>query len=311
MSEERRPTPGPEPPERSTSTVDQSFQPGGAPPQPAGEETYCYGHPKTPTRLRCSRCDRPICGRCAIPATVGQHCPECVAQARRSAPRVRSAMRARAPATVTIVVVSVIFYLAQRVVPGLTERLGASPPAIHAGEYWRLLTPMLLHAESMIFHLLFNMWVLWVYGPNVEEAYGTRRFLGIYLISGLTAGAASYAFNSCLILGVGASGAIFGVVGALLAYLYNRRRSQFVRQYMNGLLLFIIVNAVFGLLVPSIDNWAHGGGLIGGLLLGFGFDRISGPRKGAAAALLVAGAVMGLGVALVALRSATFTCPGI
>lgn len=281
---------------------------GTRPPEATEEETFCYGHPKVPTRLRCSRCDRPICGRCAIPATVGQHCPECVAQARRSTPRVRSATRAKGPATVAIVVVSVAFYLGQRVFPDLTGMLGASPPAIFDGEYWRLLTPMLLHAPSMILHLLFNMWVLWVYGPNVEQAYGTPRFLAVYVIAGFIAGASSYAFNACHILGVGASGAIFGVVGALLAYLYNRRRSQFVRTYMNGLLLFLGVNAAFGLLVPGIDNWAHGGGLVAGLLLGYGFDRFSGPRSGIAMQLAVALLAVGLGVALVVYRTATFTC---
>ncbi|MDQ4028189.1 MAG: rhomboid family intramembrane serine protease, partial [Actinomycetota bacterium] len=77
-------------------------QPPGAsgPALEESEETYCYGHPNTPTRLRCSRCERPICGRCAIPASVGQHCPECVAEARKTAPRVRSAVAAQAPAVV-------------------------------------------------------------------------------------------------------------------------------------------------------------------------------------------------------------------
>ena len=67
------------------------------------EETFCYGHPDTPTKLRCSRCDRPICGRCAIPASVGQHCPECVAEGRKSQRKVRSTEVKTAPATVTII----------------------------------------------------------------------------------------------------------------------------------------------------------------------------------------------------------------
>src|SRR5918999_196926 len=78
------------------------------------EETeYCYGHPKTPTRLHCTRCDRPICGRCAIPASVGQHCPECVAEARKSAPKVRSAIAANAPVVSGILVINVVMWLIQ------------------------------------------------------------------------------------------------------------------------------------------------------------------------------------------------------
>src|ERR671915_1652945 len=78
------------------------------------EVETCYLHPDTPTKLRCSRCDRPICGRCAIPASVGQHCPECVAEARRSAPRVKSALRATAPATFTILGINVVVFVIQQ-----------------------------------------------------------------------------------------------------------------------------------------------------------------------------------------------------
>src|ERR687895_2650521 len=77
------------------------------------QRAFCYGHPDTPTGLRCTRCDRPICGRCAIPASVGQHCPECVAEARRSAPKVRSALRATAPVVMTILIINVVMWLIQ------------------------------------------------------------------------------------------------------------------------------------------------------------------------------------------------------
>src|SRR5919108_206332 len=107
--ERRRPYWDTDPPEQPTSTVPQGYGPTGPSPETAPEEvTNCYGHPKVPTKLRCSRCDRPICGRCAIPATVGQHCPECVADARRSAPKVRSQMMSTAPAVMTILAVNVV-----------------------------------------------------------------------------------------------------------------------------------------------------------------------------------------------------------
>ena len=268
-------------------------------------QTFCYGHPKTPTRLRCSRCDRPICGRCSIPATVGQHCPECVAEARRTAPKVRSALRANAPAVYTIIAMNVIVYLAQRLIPGLTDRLAAHPLAIAEGEYWRLLTSMFLHSPFLIFHILMNMYVLYVYGPNVEEAFGTIRFVGMYLICGFTGSAASYV-NGCA-GGVGASGAIFGIAGVLLVYLYKRRTSTLLANAYRSILIFIGLNLAIGFVFPMIDNWAHIGGLAGGLALGAGLDD---PRHEVSASrqLVVMATVIAVGVAVVALRTMNFSC---
>lgn len=271
-------------------------------------ETYCYGHPKTPTRLRCSRCDRPICGRCAIPASVGQHCPECVAQARKSQRKVRSVEVKTAPATVSLIAVIVTFFLFQKLAPTVTFSLGAFPPAIADGEWWRLLTPMLLHAPNSLWHIGFNMFALWIYGPQAERGFGTPRYLAVFLIAGFTGSAASYALSPCQILGVGASGAIFGVIGALLVFVYNRRSSQFVAGYMRGLLGIIGFNLVIGFVIPGIDNWAHIGGLVGGILLGLGFDK-AGPNAMARHAALGAG-VIALGVAVVVARTAGFSCGG-
>lgn len=288
------------PPDSPGSVVDDS------------EVVYCSGHPNTPTKLRCSRCGRPICGRCAIPATVGQHCPWCVAEARKSAPKVRSTMVANAPAVVVIIVVNVAVYLAQNAIPAVTTRLASYPPAIANGQWWRLITPMFLHAPLQsrfgILHIGFNMLVLWIYGPNVEEAYGAARFAVLYLIAGFFAGAASYAFGPCNALGLGASGAIFGVVGVLLVFLFDRRRSPFVRDYMRRLLFFIGINLIFGFVIPGVDYVAHMGGLAGGMALGAGFDqggtaRASTPLQVATAALVILA-----GVALVLWRTATFTC---
>src|SRR5688500_13450135 len=155
----------------------------------APEETeYCYGHPKTPTKLHCSRCDRPICGRCAIPASVGQHCPNCVAEARKAAPKVRSALRANAPVVFTLLVINVTLWVLQSFAPGLglTERFASFPPAIAAGEWFRLITPMFLHAPNTFWHIGFNSYALFIFGPNVEQAFGHVRFLALYLISVFT-----------------------------------------------------------------------------------------------------------------------------
>ena len=235
------------------------------------DQLYCYGHPKEPTRLRCSRCDRPICGRCAIPASVGQHCPECVAEARRSAPKVRTAMQAVAPATMAIIGIDIFVFVLQTLLGGeVTSELMLSPSLVDQGEWWRLLTPMLVHAGAL--HLFLNMYILFLYGPTVEQTFGTVRFVIMFLASGFLGSAFSYAFPPAN-PSVGASGAIFGLVGVLLVYFYRRRRSQFMGHYLRSMSIFIVANLAFGFLFPGIDNFAHIGGLLGGALLGLGFDR--------------------------------------
>lgn len=244
----------------------------------SSEEMYCYGHPKTPTRLRCSRCDRPICGRCAIPASVGQHCPECVAEARRSAPRVRSAVRASAPVVVGLLVINVAVFVLQELNLEITSRFALSPTQIADGEWWRLLTPLVLHADAL--HLAFNCLALYIYGPYVEQAFGHTRFVALYVLSGFFASAASYAFGPVNRFAVGASGAIFGLIGILVAYAYRRRTSSFIRGFLQNLLVIIGINLFIGFTYPLIDNYAHIGGLVAGLALGYGFDQ---QQKGAPA----------------------------
>ena len=263
-------------------------------PEVISEDTeYCYGHPKTPTKLHCSRCDRPICGRCAIPASVGQHCPECVAEARKNAPKVRSAMAATAPVVMTILAINVAMYLGQQFVPGLTARLLMWPAGIENGEYWRLITPMFLHGG--IFHIFMNSYVLYAFGPNVEQAFGSVKFALMYLAAGFMGNVLSFVIppdNNSL----GASGAVFGLAGILLVYLYRRRRSTFVMQYLRSIAFFIVANVVLGfsILAGVVDNYAHLGGLFAGIILGLGFDRedqLKGVTTAASALAVVGGGI--------------------
>jgi membrane associated rhomboid family serine protease len=269
-------------------------------------DSFCYVHKDTRTGLACSRCGRPICGRCAIPASVGQHCPDCVAEARRNAPKVRSALQATAPGVRTIIILTVVFYFLQQFVPGLTRQLASFPPAVADGQLWRLITPVLLHAGLL--HIAFNMYALYMLGPNIEQAFGTSRFFLIYLITGLAGSAASYAFGPCRVLGVGASGAVFGIAGTLLVYLYNRRTSTFVRPFLNNILFVIGANLVLGFVLPGIDNLAHMGGLVAGVTLGVAFDRSEAPRAAGLAQALSSVAVLAAVVALIAYRTTSFAC---
>lgn len=277
------------------------------------EETFCYAHPKTPTKLRCSRCERPICGRCSIPASVGQHCPECVAEARRTTPKVRSALRATAPVVMVILIINVGVWLFQTILPAargpydiITFSFGAFPPAIADGQWYRLITPMFLHSPDGIWHIGLNSYALFIFGPNVEQAFGKAKFVAIYLISGFTGGALSYVLGPCNRIGVGASGAIFGVIGALFVFLYNRRQQTFVRGYLKNIIFLVGLNLVIGFALPGIDNLAHLGGLAGGALVAFGFDE-QGPAMGPARRLMPA-AVTILTVLLVLWRTTNFTC---
>ena len=148
-----------------------------------------------------------------------------------------------------------------------------SAPLVVDGEYWRLFTAMFLHAGIM--HILANSLSLFIFGQIVERTYGHGRFVLVYLLAGLFGSVASLSLNSTAV-GVGASGAVFGIVGALAAYFVANRRvmGDLGRQNLMGLLMLVGINVVFGLTSPGIDNWAHMGGLASGFLLGMAL----GPR---------------------------------
>ena len=132
---------------------------------------------------------------------------------------------------------------------------------IQAGEVWRLLASTFIHIG--IIHLVFNLYALWALGPFTEESLGHRRFFMIYIASGLGGSTASFLFSPAL--SAGASGAIFGLLGALLYYSYKRPALWKSGLGMN-LVVVILVNFGFGLVQPGIDNFAHLGGLITGTI---------------------------------------------
>ena len=140
-------------------------------------------------------------------------------------------------------------------------------PLIASGEYWRLFTAMFLHVG--ILHLAFNAFGLLIFGRLVEGIYGPVRFALIYLLAGLFGSVASYLLNS-IAIGAGASGAIFGVLGALAAFFLARREmlGEMGRQNLTGLAVIAAFNLIFGFTQPGIDNWAHMGGLAGGFAIG-------------------------------------------
>lgn len=137
-------------------------------------------------------------------------------------------------------------------------------PLIASGEIWRLFTATFLHIG--VIHLLFNLYALNALGPLVESYFGHLRFIAIYVIAGLFGSLASYAFSP--VPSAGASGAIFGLAGAITVYFLKYRENFGARgrAILNNMLLVIGINLVFGLSQPGIDNWGHMGGLVGGAL---------------------------------------------
>jgi membrane associated rhomboid family serine protease len=266
-------------------------QPVIPPPPPGGD--HCYRHPGVPTGVHCTRCGRAICPDCMIPAPVGHQCPTCVAEARaeyRRGPGRRVAVsRARATSVTSVLLVLMgLGYLLEIVSGGAGSllsgpnslqlvRLGASVGlaqlpdgevvGIATGETWRMATAIFLHGG--ILHLLMNAWALWIFGPVVERELGRVRFLLIFLTTGLYASAASFALASEPVqVSVGASGAIFGVVGAFVAYNYRHRELALAAARLRGLAPFLILNLILSITFPLIDWRAHLGGFLAGLVAG-------------------------------------------
>ncbi len=242
-----------------------------SPPDPPG----CYRHPDRVTRLRCTRCDRPVCTDCLRPAAVGQLCPD---DARERTPGTWRPSGTDRPVVVYgILAVNTVMLLVAALLssmgsgqfllslfqlgPAALNQLGAlNSAAIVDGQWWRLLTVMVLHAGLV--HFALNSLALYLYGPTLERLLGSGRFLALYVISGFVGSAASFTVGRTT-LGVGASGAIFGLLGALIAYAWRRRDRGGMAQ-LQGLLLIVGINLFLAVSIPNIDNAAHIGGLLGG-----------------------------------------------
>ncbi len=230
----------------------------------------CFLHPDRETYVRCTRCERPICPDCMTSAAVGFQCPECVREGAASVREVRTVTGGRVPrtdglVTKAIVMITGAVFVLQLVTGGvngsITRTLELVGVEVAAGEYYRLLTVMVVHAG--ILHFVLNMYALWIMGPTLERWLGHLRFATVYLLSGFAGGVASYLFNSPLQPSVGASGAIFGVFGAMLVV--ARRMNYDVR----GLAALILINLLFPVFFPGAIDWrAHLGGLAAGLVVG-------------------------------------------
>ena len=135
---------------------------------------------------------------------------------------------------------------------------------IQIGEWWRIFTAMFLHADFM--HVLFNMFSLYLFGPELERIAGKARFTTIYLLSGIVGNAATYLLNSGSYASLGASGAIFGIFGAFGALVYYTRHTMPMLRKL--ILPIIVISVIMTFLQPNVNIYAHLGGLATGFLLG-------------------------------------------
>lgn len=251
----------------------------------AGPDDRCYRHPDRISFALCQRCARTICPECQTQAPVGVVCPECLRGADGSkpartlggAPRLRSAtgrggaalpFGLRLTATNVILLVTVAVSLAQLAISTITGRdpvAGALEYAAlysHLGggrfEPWRELTYALVHGS--ILHLFFNAFTLWIFGRAVEDVLGPLRFALLY-VAGALGGAAAVALLAPHTAVIGASGAIFGLMGAYLVVMRTRRMDA------RSLLVLLGINLALGF-TGGISWQAHVGGLLVGLIAG-------------------------------------------
>jgi rhomboid protease GluP len=152
--------------------------------------------------------------------------------------------------------------------PGQVLNAGALIPALVAqGEAWRLLFSMFLH--SGIVHLGFNMLSLYFLGAFVEQAFGRGRFLALYILSGISGGLAYLYFGGFNVPAVGASGAIFGLLGGVLGYALRRGTFSWQNPLIRQLLILLALNLYLGFSIANVSNTAHLGGLAGGFVFGW------------------------------------------
>jgi membrane associated rhomboid family serine protease len=260
--------------------------------EPSAQVPVCPRHPDRPSYVRCQRCGRPACPDCQRAAAVGFQCVDCVNETRRTTPEVRTVYGGAATAgkplvTYGIIAACVVMYVLQWIIPGqaVYEQFAYNnvfaTPEYGAFEPWRMLTAAFLHSPDSVLHIVLNMYTLWIFGQALEPLLGRVRFLALYLISAIGGSVGYLLLNPVLVPGqglvgvVGASGAIFGLFGAML--LVQRHRGGDTRQ----LWVLIAINGVIGFLIPQIAWQAHLGGLVtGGLCAAVLAYTPRGPRQG-------------------------------
>lgn len=231
----------------------------------------CPRHPDRVAYVRCQRCNLPTCPDCQRPAAVGIQCVDCVARAKKDAPRITSRFGAsvqnaseRPQATMFIIGICVLVYVGQLTNGAVTSNF-LFAPSLTVDEPWRAITSAFLHSPGSIIHIGFNMFALYIMGGYLEPMLGRLRFVLLYIISavGGSAGVVVLAtYPDGWFTGVvGASGAVFGLFAAVLVLNWRLGRET------GGIVTLLVINGVIGFVVPNIAWQAHLGGAITGAAL--------------------------------------------
>ncbi|MGZ8803999.1 MAG: rhomboid family intramembrane serine protease [Microbacterium sp.] len=268
---------------------------------------FCYRHPDRQSFVLCQRCLRTICPECQTQAAVGVICPECLAEQaksqtpaqrkaerRWSRPRAITASDSRPLVTYAIMAITALAYLVG-LIPGVgsavQDTLAFWAPSLYpelSGRFepWRLLTVALVH--SGFWHVGLNMLALWLMGRSLEPLLGRGRFLVLYLLSAL-GGSVAVALLSFTTPVVGASGAIFGLFGALIVI------GRHIGANIRGIAIILGINLVIGFIPGFNVSWqAHVGGLVVGALVGLIYARTRSVRSRALQIGLLVALTLGL-----------------
>ena len=239
----------------------------------------CYRHPSRETAVSCSACGRPICPDCMTPTQVGMRCPECAGE-RTKVVRMRD-MASVPRVTYALIALNVAAFLTEKGqftlngsgIYGTVVNEGfLSRATISEGhQYYRLVSSAFLHVDLL--HIGFNMYLLYLLGMMLEPSIGSVRFAAIYFTSLLTGSCGALVATGAPSLG--ASGAVFGLMGAAAVEL----RARGLSVMRSGIGFLIVFNLLFSFTVPNISVGAHIGGLIGGALAGLSFRLTEGRRS--------------------------------
>ncbi|MEU2256451.1 rhomboid family intramembrane serine protease [Nocardia xishanensis] len=239
--------------------------------------TTCVRHPNRPTGLACTRCGRPACPECLRPAAVGQHCVDCVREARGQVRPIRTVAGAPVTASATpivtygLIALNVLVYgitaaqassLADNFRSELFLRWAMIPRLVADGDWFRVIGSGFLHWGPL--HLALNMFALYFVGFQLEPYLGRAKMLAIYLVALIGGSAGAMLLEPANTIGAGASGAVYGMFGAIAVLLIRLRINA------TQILVIIAINVLLSLSLSGVSLWVHLGGLVAGTLATIG-----------------------------------------
>ncbi|CAB4697061.1 MAG: rhomboid family intramembrane serine protease [Actinobacteria bacterium] len=247
--------------------------------------TACYRHPQQTAAVSCQRCERPICTKCMVQASVGFQCPECTSARPQKVINSRTLFRGHNEVVVgkIIIGINVAVFAVMALLSGNPN--GASGPVyeygalfgplVAAGDWWRVFTSAFLHAG--VLHLGMNMLLLWFLSQEMEPVLGKMRFAILYVTS-LIGGSLGVLILSPLSPTVGASGAVFGLMGGLIVLQLRAHQNP----WKSGIGGLVLINLLLTFAIPGISIGGHLGGLLAGAAAGAVLHPVSWPQQGAA-----------------------------